>query len=52
VAVTDHALGAVVHVQGSQLSMMHMAQTAGALPEQGARWTPAELKARWVEIAR
>jgi len=44
--------GAVVHVQGSQLSMMHMAQTGGALPEQGARWTPAELKARWVEIAR
>lgn len=53
--VSDEAgeiTGAVVEVQGKQVSVLRMAQGLGGLPEADDRWTPAELKARWAELAR
>lgn len=44
--------GAVVEVQGRQVSVVRMSQGVGALPESGDRWTLDELKARWSELAR
>jgi NAD(P)-dependent dehydrogenase (short-subunit alcohol dehydrogenase family) len=42
--------GTVVEVQGQQVSVSRMLQTAGALPASGTRWTPEELARRWPEI--
>jgi NAD(P)-dependent dehydrogenase (short-subunit alcohol dehydrogenase family) len=42
--------GTIVDVQGKQVSIMRMAQGAGALPT-GDRWTPAELRERWAELS-
>lgn len=42
--------GTVVEVQGQQVSVSRVLQTAGALPAAGARWTPEELARRWPEI--
>ena len=44
--------GCVVEVQGRQVSVRRIAQTAGVVPASpDARWTPEELRARWSEIA-
>lgn len=53
--VSDEAAeitGAVVEVQGRQVSVMRMTPGPGALPEAAERWTSAELAARWAELAR
>ena len=43
--------GAIVGVQGTQVSIYRMVQTAGAAAK-GSEWTAAELKERWGEIGR
>jgi NAD(P)-dependent dehydrogenase (short-subunit alcohol dehydrogenase family) len=53
--VSDQAAditGAVVDVQGRQVSMFRMVQSAGVMPLLGDRWTPAELRQRWAEISK
>jgi NAD(P)-dependent dehydrogenase (short-subunit alcohol dehydrogenase family) len=42
--------GTVVDVQGRQVSLMRMTQTASLAPE-GDRWTVKELRERWGEIS-
>ena len=43
--------GTIVGVQGPQVSIYRMVQTAGVAPRVGSHWTPAELKERWAEIS-
>jgi NAD(P)-dependent dehydrogenase (short-subunit alcohol dehydrogenase family) len=43
--------GAVVEVQGRQVSVSRMLQSAGAQPADGERWTIAELSRRWAEVS-
>ena len=42
--------GAVVEVQGQQVSISRVLQSTGVLPAGGVRWTPEELAKRWPEI--
>jgi NAD(P)-dependent dehydrogenase (short-subunit alcohol dehydrogenase family) len=44
--------GAVVEVQGAQVSINRMLQGTAALPRTGSRWTVDELRERWPEIAQ
>jgi 3-oxoacyl-[acyl-carrier protein] reductase len=44
--------GAVVEVQGAQVSINRMLQGNAALPRSGGRWTVDELRERWPEIAQ
>jgi NAD(P)-dependent dehydrogenase (short-subunit alcohol dehydrogenase family) len=43
--------GAIVGVQGAQVSVYKMTQTTGVAPKSGATWTPEELRERWNEIS-
>ncbi|HEX2572168.1 MAG TPA: SDR family NAD(P)-dependent oxidoreductase [Polyangia bacterium] len=44
--------GQIVGVQGTQVSLYRMIQTAGMTPRTGDTWTPAELHERWAEISK
>ena len=44
--------GAIVGVQGAQVSVYRMLQTQGVAPRSGGEWTPAELRERWSEITK
>ena len=44
--------GAIVGVQGNQISVYRMIQSSGLSPSKGGAWTPAEIKDRWSEINR
>ena len=44
--------GAIVGVQGNQISVYRMIQSSGLSPSKGGAWTPAEIKERWAEINR
>ncbi len=44
--------GAIVGIQGNQVSVYRMTQTSGVTPKNGNDWSPAELKERWGEISK
>jgi hypothetical protein len=43
--------GSIVGIQGTQVSVYKMTQTAGVTPK-GSGWSPQELKERWAEISK
>ncbi len=48
----SHLSGQIVHVQGSQVSIFKIGMSEGVGPNQGDRWTGAELAQRWADIVR
>ncbi|MSP62712.1 MAG: SDR family NAD(P)-dependent oxidoreductase [Myxococcales bacterium] len=44
--------GAIVGVQGAQVSVYRMTQTSGVAPKAGGEWTAQELRERWAEISK
>ena len=44
--------GSIVGVQGTQVSVYKMTQTAGVMPKAGGTWTAQELRERWGEISK